>query len=132
VLDPETGKPVEKDSLGRLRNRDVKDEEVANRENYNRAKVYNYLDGDSTSGAAYEYGKTTLVSDKSRVIKGGSWADRAFWLSPGARRFMEEDKSSRTIGFRCAMTRTGGPSGNDDTAGNQFNRKQKKVKRSFK
>jgi gliding motility-associated lipoprotein GldJ len=132
VLDPETGKPVEKDSLGRLRYRDVKDEEVANRENYNRAKVYNYLDGDSTSGAGYEYGKTTLVSDKSRVIKGGSWADRAFWLSPGSRRFMEEDKSSRTIGFRCAMTRTGGPSGNEETAGNQFTRKQKKVKRRFK
>lgn len=132
VLDPETGKPVEKDSLGRLRYRDVKDEEVANRENYNRAKVYNYLDGDSTSGAGYEYGKTTLVSDKSRVIKGGSWADRAFWLSPGSRRFMEEDKSSRTIGFRCAMTRTGGPSGNEETAGNQFSRKQKKVKRRFK
>jgi formylglycine-generating enzyme len=132
VLDPETGKPVEKDSLGRLRYRDVKDEEVANRENYNRAKVYNYLDGDSTSGAGYEYGKTTLVSDKSRVIKGGSWADRAFWLSPGARRFMEEDKSSRTTGFRCAMTRTGGPSGNEETSGNQFNRKQKKVKRRFK
>jgi hypothetical protein len=45
---------------------------------------------------------------------------------------MEEDKSSRTIGFRCAMTRTGGPSGNEETAGNQFTRKQKKVKRRFK
>ena len=74
----------------------------------------------------------TLISDKSRVIKGGSWADRAFWLSPGARRFKEEDKADRTIGFRCAMTRTGGPTGNDDASGNHFKSKKRKVKRRYK
>ena len=41
------------------------------------------MDGDSVSGAFYEYGVTTLISDKSRVIKGGSWNDRPYWLSPG-------------------------------------------------
>ncbi len=50
---------------------------------------------------------TTLVSDKSRVYKGGSWADMAYWLAVGNRRFLDEDKSSATIGFRCAMDRIG-------------------------
>jgi gliding motility-associated lipoprotein GldJ len=50
---------------------------------------------------------TTLISDKSKVYKGGSWADRAYWLSSGNRRFLDEDKSSAMIGFRCAMDRVG-------------------------
>jgi len=50
---------------------------------------------------------TTLISDKSRVYKGGSWSDRAYWLSPGNRRFLDEDKSTALIGFRCAMDRLG-------------------------
>ena len=131
VLD-ENGRPVEKDSLGRIRYRYVEDDEVATRENYKRGQVYNYLDGDKESFVLYDYGKTSLISDKSRVIKGGSWADRAYWLSPGARRFKEEDKSDRTIGFRCAMTRTGGPTGNEDTGGNKFKTKKKKTKRRYK
>ncbi len=133
VLDPETGNPVEKDSLGRLKYRTVDSTETVNRDNYKRADVYNYLDGDKESNATYqESGVSTLITDKSRVIKGGSWADRAYWLSPGTRRFMEEDHSSRSVGFRCAMTRTGGPTGNEDNAGNQFKTKKKKVKRKYK
>ena len=54
---------------------------------------------------------TTLVSDKSRVYKGGSWRDRAYWLSPGSRRFLDEDQSRDDLGFRCAMTRVGTPMG---------------------
>ncbi len=131
VLD-ENGAPVEKDSLGRVRYRYVEDDEVATRENYKRGQVYNYLDGDKESFVLYDYGKTSLISDKSRVIKGGSWADRAYWMSPGSRRFKEEDKSDRTIGFRCAMTRTGGPVGNEDTGGNKFKTKRKKTKRRYK
>jgi len=130
ILD-ENGAPVDKDSLGRIRYRYVEDDEVATRENYKRGQVYNYLDGDKESYVLYDYGKTSLVSDKSRVIKGGSWADRAFWLSPGARRFKEEDKSDRTIGFRCAMTRTGGSTGNEDTGGNTFKTKKKKKKKGM-
>jgi formylglycine-generating enzyme len=116
----ENGIVVEKDSLGRLKYRDVTDDEAATRQNYKRGKVYDYLDGDKESNSVYDFGKTTLISDKARVIKGGSWADRAFWLSPGSRRFMDEDKSDRYLGFRCAMTRTGGPTGNEDNAGNTF------------
>jgi formylglycine-generating enzyme required for sulfatase activity len=131
VLD-ENGNPVEKDSLGRLRYRYVEDDEAANRENYKVGQPYNFLDGDQRSGASYDYGNTTLISDKARVIKGGSWQDRAFWLSPGTRRFRDEDKAYRDLGFRCAMIRTGGPTGNDDTGGNMFKSKQSKVKRRYK
>jgi len=27
---------------------------------------------------------------ESRIIKGGSWNDMPYWLSPGARRYMEQ------------------------------------------
>ncbi len=130
----ENSKPVEKDSLGRLKYRDVQDDEAANRENYKYGSngIYNFLDSDKSSNVTYNYGKSSLVSDKARVVKGGSWADRAHWMSPGARRFREEDKGDRTVGFRCAMTRLGGPVGNDDTGGNVFNVKQKKVKRNYR
>ena len=66
----------------------------------------------TASQATYGYGITTLVSDKSRVYKGGSWNDRAYWLSPGTRRFLEEDQALSTLGFRCAMDRMGSPEGN--------------------
>lgn len=56
----------------------------------------------------YDYGNTTLISDKSRVYKGGSWADGPYYLSPSVRRYMNEDESSSTIGFRCAMYKIGG------------------------
>ena len=54
---------------------------------------------------------STLITDKSRVYKGGSWKDRAYWLSPGNRRFYDEFRSTDYIGFRCAMTRVGSPVG---------------------
>lgn len=54
---------------------------------------------------------TTMVSDKSRVYKGGSWKDRAYWIVGSNRRFLDEDQSSCTIGFRCAMDRLGSPKG---------------------
>jgi gliding motility-associated lipoprotein GldJ len=129
ILD-EDGTPAEKDSLGRLRYENVTDEESAERENYRKGYAKNYLDGDAEY-IKYGYGETTLVSDKARVIKGGSWADRLYWLSPGTRRFKDEDKSDRTIGFRCAMIRVGGEGGNEDTGGNQFD-SGKKVKRRYK
>jgi gliding motility-associated lipoprotein GldJ len=50
---------------------------------------------------------TSLVSDKIRVYKGGSWKDVAYWMSPGTRRYLDQDSSTATIGFRCAMIRAG-------------------------
>lgn len=48
-----------------------------------------------------------LITNRSRVYKGGSWKDVAYWLSPGTRRYLDEDSSTATIGFRCAMIRAG-------------------------
>ncbi|HXH98627.1 MAG TPA: SUMF1/EgtB/PvdO family nonheme iron enzyme [Sphingobacteriaceae bacterium] len=55
------------------------------------------------------YGVTTLVNDRSRVFKGGSWNDRAYWLNPATRRYLQQDESTAEIGFRCAMTLVGAP-----------------------
>ncbi len=114
----------ERDTLGRLKKVDVQDSEVVNRRNYQKANVINYLDGDSLSGVTYGYGITSLISDKVRVIKGGSWDDRPYWLTPGSRRYLEEDQSSSTIGFRCAMTRLGSPEGNGLKEGNIFGKRK--------
>lgn len=124
----EEGNVAEKDSLGRLRYREITDEEAMNRDNYNRADYRNYKDGDYESSIQYssedaEKGPgsnrmylreadkpSSLIDDETRVYKGGSWRDRAYWLSPGTRRFMDQEKSSDDLGFRCAMTRVGSPS----------------------
>lgn len=98
-----------RDDKGRIKMIPEDDSTLRNRRNYQRSYATNYLDGDSSSNVLYNYGTTTLISDKSRVYKGGSWNDRAYWLSPGARRFLEEDLSTNTIGFRCAMTHYGAP-----------------------
>jgi hypothetical protein len=114
----------ERDSLGRVKMVNVTDEESKNRRNYQRGNVIGFNDGDSSSMVYYGYGKTTLVSDKSRVFKGGSWNDRAYWLGPGTRRFLEEDQSSATIGFRCAMDRVGSQEGNGFKNGNHFSKQR--------
>ena len=65
-------------------------------------------DGYMDAEAGYDKtGYQSLIDDKVRVYKGGSWRDVAYWLSPGTRRFMTQDSSSATIGFRCAMINTG-------------------------
>jgi len=122
-VDMSTGKP-ERDSLGRIKMIDVTDSESAGRRNYQRANVINFLDGDSSSAIVYDYGNTTLINDHSRVVKGGSWNDRAYWLSPGTRRFLDEDHSSNTVGFRCAMTRYGSQEGNGTRTGNWFDKRR--------
>ena len=55
------------------------------------------------------YGITTLVNDRSKVYKGGSWNDLAYWLNPATRRFMDQGDASAEIGFRCAMDLVGAP-----------------------
>jgi gliding motility-associated lipoprotein GldJ len=51
--------------------------------------------------------RTTLISDKSRVYKGGSWKDREYWLDPAQRRYLPEYMATNYIGFRCATDRLG-------------------------
>lgn len=121
----EEGYLMEKDSLGRLIYREVTVEEAAGRRNYRKADNRNYLDGDyastvstdwlqeptvsNTTSLMYEYGVASMINDEARVYKGGSWRDRAYWLSPGARRFIDQNLATDYIGFRCAMTRVGSP-----------------------
>ncbi|MGB3842466.1 MAG: SUMF1/EgtB/PvdO family nonheme iron enzyme, partial [Bacteroidales bacterium] len=121
----EEGLIAEKDSLGRIQWRPLTEEEAKNRYNFRYADNRDYLDGDYTSSIyydqadyleedqrnkiMYEYGKTSLINNQARVYKGGSWKDRAYFLSPGTRRFLDEEMATDYIGFRCAMTRVGAP-----------------------
>ena len=73
--------------------------------------------------------RTTLVNDKVRVYKGGSWQDRAYWLDPAQRRFLSEEVSTDYIGFRCAMSRIGPKS---DFKKSQKGYKISKYKTKFK
>lgn len=45
-----------------------------------------------------------LEEERYRVYKGGSWNDDYYWLSPYTRRYLTEDSSTSTIGFRCVMS----------------------------
>ena len=88
-------------------------EENLNRTNYTVADNIDYLDGDTQSEGVYSsgdvQGSSTLITNRSRVYKGGGWDDRAYYLIPGTRRFLDERQSSASIGFRCAMDRMGTP-----------------------
>ncbi|HAL94933.1 MAG TPA: gliding motility lipoprotein GldJ, partial [Chitinophagaceae bacterium] len=126
TLDPSAR--YERDSLGRVKMLEVTEADARNRRNYQRGNVIDFLDGDSLSAASYGYGVSTLLDpQRSKVYKGGSWNDRAYWLSPGARRFLEDDLGSATIGFRCAMNRVGSPEmGNKRKTGQYFPTKRQK------
>ncbi|MFM1932765.1 MAG: hypothetical protein RL226_2068 [Bacteroidota bacterium] len=113
-----------KHTPGDLRQRDVTVAENIDRRNYRTADNIDYRDGDfessiyygqedylSNENRMYDWGSTTLVNNRSRVYKGGSWRDRAFWVIPGSRRFLDERRAMSTLGFRCAMTRVGSPVG---------------------
>ena len=72
---------------------------------------YDLTGGNIGSGEWNKGVPTTLVSDRTRVYKGGSWEDNAYWLGCHTRRFLDERQSTRNIGFRCAMDRVGSPTG---------------------
>lgn len=141
------------DTPGKLKYRNVTEEENIGRLNYRRDDYIDHLDGDIESSIHYDNEQrknqinearrdenlvmyqnrfeeydlrgnrikpsgadrtawpTTLVSNKSRVYKGGSWKDRAYWMVGGNRRFLDEDQATDYIGFRCAMDRVGSPTG---------------------
>jgi formylglycine-generating enzyme len=131
------GKVVSKGNLGRLYVDTVKAVDVATRYNYQKGDYRNFRDGDQisvggespidddpdnkkgsykmyvqnlgTGGGAADF--VTLINDNARVYKGGSWKDRAYWLNPSTRRFLDQNESRDDIGFRCAMIRVGSPAG---------------------
>jgi gliding motility-associated lipoprotein GldJ len=100
-----------KDSLGRIVYVPVTEEENVKRRNYKKSDNMGYLDEEvyNEGEQGYEYGVTTLINNQARVYKGGSWNDRAYWMSPGTRRYLDEEQSLSTLGFRCAMHRVGAP-----------------------
>lgn len=100
--------------------------------NPNSGKAYtNDFRGYMDTVNASLYGSTHLVNDHSRVYKGGSWNDRAYWLNPATRRFMDQEEASAEIGFRCAMTMVG--AGEINPAGKpHFKVKKPKTQRRIK
>ena len=130
--DPATGQLVEKDKYGELKYRDLDQRDVQDyTQNYRQADYQDYLDGDYYSSlqslteaepdtftlqaeqmySQYQQDITSLVNNRARVYKGGSWKDRAYWMSPGTRRFLDEDAAKDDLGFRCAMNRVGSSAG---------------------
>jgi formylglycine-generating enzyme required for sulfatase activity len=127
VTDP-NGNPMI-DSLGRIQRVPITERDAEGRFNYRKSDYRNYRDGDARSvkrfgendteeyegtGEMYvnnEDEQVSLIGDDVRVYKGGSWKDRAYWLSPGERRFLKQTEARDDLGFRCAMTRVGQPTG---------------------
>ncbi len=69
-------------------------------------------DGTGDAQELYGFGENrndfrSLINDRAKVFKGGSWKDVAYWMSPGTRRFLDQDRATNTIGFRCAMISIG-------------------------
>lgn len=62
--------------------------------------------------------RTTLISDNTRVYKGGSWSDREYWLDPAQRRYLPEYMATNYIGFRCVSDKLGPMSTSKKTARN--------------
>lgn len=94
-----------------------------NAQNANAQNGVPFINKDPLAGKAYNadargyrdtvnanlYGITTLVNDRSKVYKGGSWNDLPHWLNPATRRFMDQGDASAEVGFRCAMDLVGAP-----------------------
>jgi formylglycine-generating enzyme len=130
---PEDGSVEEKDSIGHIPTRVLSADDIAANGRYESrtADVRDFKDGDSTSLFTYDYGKSTLVNNESRVYKGASWNDRAYYMSPGTRRFMQQTQASAMVGFRCVMDRLGSPNGDNSVkAGNYFEKNAKKRSKS--
>jgi gliding motility-associated lipoprotein GldJ len=57
--------------------------------------------------------RRTLISNQTRVYKGGSWVDREYWLDPAQRRYLPEYMATNFIGFRCVTDKLGPMSANN-------------------
>lgn len=141
AIDPYYEEPMgSDDSTNRMQYEQFEAEEIAERVDFEVSDARGYGDGDSLSRAYYGgpqddyYDKsiTSLVTDRVRVYKGGSWNDYAYYMRPGTRRYLDEQTASATIGFRCVMTRVGNAQGPNDKAGNQFRETTKVRERNAK
>ena len=96
---------------------------LENRELTAESRMYNSpmntIDDKTDKPNKYDVSKrSTLISNKSRVHKGGSWKDREYWLDPAQRRHLPEYMSTSFIGFRCATDMVGLLPTNKKTARN--------------
>jgi len=119
---------------GTIKNFDINPKDYALRRNFTRSDNVNVNDGDKNSSRYYssnsnnepkmynspekpkfikdsvEYDtekRTTLISDNTRVYKGGAWSDREYWLDPAQRRYLPEYMATNYIGFRCVSDKLG-------------------------
>ena len=129
------GKQIAVSFPGQIAQVPVDNKETYLRQNFDKSDERDYRDGDKQSTRGYnspsnndpmydhpEHNKiapltfdtsntrTSLVSNETRVYKGGSWRDRAYWLDPAQRRYFPQDMATDYIGFRCAMSRVGAKS----------------------
>ncbi len=120
----------ELDEKGRVKHENYPDSIFADK--YPRSDLRNYKDGDpgssydmnnwrmremspdESTAAAYapdgDTGEGMLspaLTNTVRVYKGGSFNDRAYYLNPATRRYLEQSKAKDDIGFRCAMDKVG-------------------------
>jgi gliding motility-associated lipoprotein GldJ len=131
---------AERDSVGNVPMVDASDKndyKISRRRNYRKSDNINFLDGDWASNNSAQKWQSqeanptekmystdinnvkktsnvennSLINDRTRVYKGGSWKDIQYWASPGNRRYLDQDESTDYIGFRCAMVRLGAPVG---------------------
>ena len=114
-IDEAGNKIFKVDSLGRIATEVAKNDDVRN---YKDGDPMSQIDFELTDSAGYANIKNNKkidptdvlrpkVTDNTRVYKGGSWKDRIYWLNPSTRRFLDQDKSTNDIGFRCAMSMIG-------------------------
>ena len=87
---------------------------------YNAPSSPSIVENEETGKKEYKKDKSSkrssLITDETRVYKGGSWKDRAYWLDPSQRRYLPQYIATEYIGFRCAMSRVGSKSKNKKSA----------------
>ncbi|WP_186292491.1 SUMF1/EgtB/PvdO family nonheme iron enzyme [Cardinium endosymbiont of Dermatophagoides farinae] len=54
-----------------------------------------------------DHHKGSLTNAHDKVYKGCSWADSAYFLQIGTRRYLNKDSATATIGFRCVVSSLG-------------------------
>ena len=115
-----TANNLDKNDGDKFSNRlyDLEDEQRTNK-----SRMYNSptIRKDEETGKVNQYDinkRSTLISNKTRVHKGGSWQDREYWLDPAQRRYLPEYMSTNYIGFRCATDLLGTLSFKKKTARN--------------
>ncbi len=99
------------DSLGNIasaKTKDISNYNDGRNEIQTDFKLYTDPEGEKSLRNRTQIDPTDVLAprytNKSRVYKGGSWKDRAYWLNPSTRRYLDQDKSTNDIGFRCVMT----------------------------